>query len=123
MRRILIAAAVPLLASAAPPATMQTLDVPQDLGPQQVIFQAREFAPGAQSGWHVHPGVEMATVISGEMEIVTAGGVRRLTPGDSFQMPRGTAHNGINPGSAPAKVVITLVIDKGAEPRQSVAAP
>jgi quercetin dioxygenase-like cupin family protein len=123
MHRILIAAALPLLISAAPPATLQTLDVPQDKGPQQVIFQAREFAPGAQSGWHVHPGVEMATVISGEMEIVTAGGVRRLGPGDSFQMPRGMVHNGINPGSVPAKIVITLVIDKGAEPRQSVAAP
>lgn len=123
MRPILIAIALPLLASAVPPATLQTLDVPQDKGPQQVIVQTREFAPGAQSGWHVHPGVEMATVVSGEMEIVTAGGVRRLGPGESFQMARGQPHNGVNPGAVPAKVVITLVIDKGAEPRQSVPAP
>jgi quercetin dioxygenase-like cupin family protein len=122
MRRILIAA-LPLLVSAAPPATLQTLDVPQDKGPQQVLIQVREFAPGAQSGWHVHPGVEMAYVESGAMEMVTAGGVRRLGPGDSFQMSRGTPHNGVNPGSVPAKVVITLVVDKGAEPRQSVPAP
>jgi quercetin dioxygenase-like cupin family protein len=65
----------------------------------------------------------MAYVESGEVELVTAGGVRRLGPGDSFQMPRGQPHNGINPGSVPAKVVITLVLDKGAEPRRSVPAP
>lgn len=122
MRTFLIAAA-PLLVSAAPPATLQMLDVPQDKGPQQVIIQTREFDPDGQSGWHVHPGVEMATVVSGEVDLVTAAGVRRLGPGDSFQMPRGTPHNGINPGKAPARVVITLVLDKGAEPRQSVAAP
>ena len=123
MHRILIAAALPLLVSAAPPTTLQVLDVPQDKGQQQVIVQIREFEPGAASGWHVHPGVEMAYVASGSMEMVTKAGVRRLGPGDSFQMPRGTAHNGINPGGTTAKVVITLVLDKGAEPRQSVAAP
>jgi quercetin dioxygenase-like cupin family protein len=123
MHRILIAAACLLLAAAAPPATLQVLDVPQDKGPQQVIIQSREFDPGAQSGWHVHPGVEMATVVSGEMEVITAGGVRRLGPGESFQMARGTPHNGVNPGTIPARVVITLVLDNGAEPRQAVPAP
>ena len=123
MHRILIAAALPLLVAATPPATLQVLDVPQDKGPQQVIVQTRAFDPGGQSGWHVHPGVEIATVVSGEVELVTAGGVRRLGPGDSFQVPRGTAHNGVNPGAVVAKVVITLVLDKGAEPRQSVTAP
>ena len=109
MHRILIAAALPLLVSAAPPATLQTLDVPQDKGAQQVIIQTREFDPGAQSGWHVHPGVEMAYVESGTMEIVTAGGVLRLGPGDSFQVPRGLPHNGVNPGAVPAKVVYVPV--------------
>jgi quercetin dioxygenase-like cupin family protein len=122
MRPLLLAAA-PLLLAAAPPITHEVFDVPQDKGAQQVIVQSREFDPGSSSGWHVHPGVEMATVISGTVELVTAGGVRRLGPGDSFQMPRGQAHNGVNPGSEPARVMITLVIDKGAAPRQSVPAP
>lgn len=122
MRPLLLAAA-PLLIAAAPPVTHEVFDVPQDKGLQQVIVQSREFDPGASSGWHVHPGVEMATVISGTVELVTAAGVRRLGPGDSFQMPRGQAHNGVNPGNDPARVMITLVIDKGAAPRQSVPAP
>lgn len=123
MNRIWTAAAAPLLASAAPPPTLQTYDVPQDKGEQQVLLQTREFAPGTESGWHVHPGVEIAYVESGEVEMVTAGGVRRLGPGDSILMPRGMAHNGINRGAVPGRVVITLVLDKGAVPRQSVPAP
>lgn len=122
MRPILPLATL-LLTAAAPPVTHETFDVPLDKGPQQVIVQSRTFDPGTSSGWHVHPGVEMATVLSGTVELVTAGGVRRLGPGDSFQMQRGTAHNGVNPGDVPARVMITLVLDKDAPPRQSVPAP
>ena len=51
------------------------------------------------------------------------GKVTVLAPGDSFTMPRGVPHNGINPGGETAKAVITLVVDKGAQPRQPVPAP
>ena len=116
---VLLAAAAPVSA----PVTVAELAVPQDHGEQQVMVQARDFASGAASGWHIHPGTEIAYVVSGEMELVTAGGVRRLGPGESFVMPRGTAHNGGNPGSETAKVVITLVVDKGVPARQPVPAP
>lgn len=99
------------------------VDVPSDLGPQQVVVQTREFAPGSESGWHVHDGIEVAYVISGEMELVTAGGVRRLMPGDSFIMPRGMAHNGINRGVASANAAITLVVDKDRPLRRAVSTP
>jgi quercetin dioxygenase-like cupin family protein len=121
-RHLIVLAALPLL-GATPPATLQTYDVPRDKGEQLVIVQTRSFEPGTESGWHVHPGVEIAYVESGEVEMVTAGGVRRLGPGDSILMPRGMAHNGINRGAVAGKVVITLVVDKGAAPRQAVAAP
>lgn len=52
-----------------------------------------------------------------------AGKVTQLAPGDSFTMPRGVAHNGVNRGQVPARLVITLLVDKGAQPRQPVAAP
>ena len=111
------------LAASAAPVTHAELDVPQDKGAQVVIVQSREFGPGATSGWHVHPGTEIAVVRSGEMELVTAGGVRRLKAGDSFVMPRGVPHNGTNPFGEAAQVSITLVVDKGAPARQSVPAP
>lgn len=117
----LIAAAA--TAPASVPATVAELPVPQDHGEQVVIVQARDFAPGASSGWHVHPGTEIAYVVSGTMELATAAGVRRMVAGDSFVMPRGVAHNGGNPGGDTAKVMITLVVDRSAPPRQSVPAP
>lgn len=123
MRLILLAAAV---AAAAPPSTAPVthaqVDVPRGK-PQQVIVQTREFAPGAESGWHVHPGVEIAYVTRGTMELRVKGKTTRLVAGDSFTMPRGVPHNGFNPGSEPTQVVITLVLDKGAEPRRVVPAP
>ena len=105
------------------PVTVAELAVPQDHGEQQVLVQARTFESGVRSGWHVHPGVEIAYVVSGEVELRTAEGVRHLKPGDSFVMPRGMAHDGGNTGRKPARVMITLVVDRGVAPRQSVPAP
>jgi quercetin dioxygenase-like cupin family protein len=107
----------------APPQTHATIDVPRHRGPQQVIVQSRDFAPGAASGWHVHPGTEIAYVVSGEMELQLADKVESLGPGDSFTAPRGVAHNGLSTGKVPAQIVITLVLDKGAQARQPVPAP
>lgn len=119
------AVALALAASApvAPTLTIAELPVPQGGAEQVVIVQSRDFGPGVESGWHVHPGTEIAHIVSGEMELVTKGGVRRLGPGDSFVMPRGEAHNGCNPGTGMARVVITLVVDRGVPARQPVPVP
>lgn len=126
MMRALALLAVAATAAAAPssgPVTMAEVDVPQGYGPQQVIVQTREFAAKSESGWHVHPGIEIATVVDGEIELHTAAGVLRLEEGDSFTMPRGVAHNGVNSEATAAALVITLVVDKGKPLRTSVAAP
>lgn len=130
MRALILAplafVATALVAASPPPSvpvTVAELAVPQDHGEQVVLVQARTFAAGANAGWHVHPGTEIAYVVSGEMELRTADGVRRLKAGESFVMPRGAAHDGGNPGRKPARLVITLVVDKGVPPRESVPAP
>ena len=117
------AMAVPGTAPPSGPVTMAEVDVPRGKGPQQVVVQTRDFAAKAESGWHVHPGIEIATVVSGEIELHTAAGVLKLDAGDSFTMPRGVAHNGVNAGTATAALVITLVVDKGKPLRTSVPAP
>lgn len=125
MRLILILAATATAASAPPsaaPVTHAQIDVPRNR-PQQVIVQSRDFAPGSESGWHVHPGTEVAYVTAGQLELRVQGKTTVLGAGDSFTMPRGVAHNGANPGGATARVVITLVVDKGAAPRQPVTPP
>lgn len=125
MRALLVLAAAASIAAAPPAVPMQThaeIDVPR-AKPQRVIVQTRDFAPGSESGWHFHPGTEVAYVASGQLEVHTKGKVSVLKAGDSFTMPRGLAHNGVNKGAEPARVVITLVVDKGAALRQPVKAP
>ncbi len=111
------------VAPSSPPITMAEVDVPADQGPQQVIVQTREFAGGAESGWHTHPGIEIATVVDGELELHTAAGVLTLEEGDSFTMPRGVAHNGVNREGTAAAVVVTLVVDKGKPLRAAAPKP
>ncbi|MFO1254591.1 MAG: cupin domain-containing protein [Sphingomonadaceae bacterium] len=124
--RSLALIALAAAATAAPPlASVQThaqIDVPRGK-PQVVIVQSRDFPGGAQSGWHVHPGTEVAYVTAGRLELRVKGKVTVLETGDSFTMPRGVPHNGVNPGSDVARLVITLVVDKGAQPRQPVPEP
>jgi quercetin dioxygenase-like cupin family protein len=123
--RILIPLALVAAAAAPPAAPVQThaqFDVPRGRA-QVVIVQSRDFAAGAESGWHVHPGTEVAYVTQGRLELRVKGKVTVLEAGDSFTMPRGVPHNGVNSGSEMAKAVITLVVDKGAQPRQPVPVP
>ncbi len=125
MRSLLLLAATASAAAAPPASVLQThatLDVPRGRA-QIVIVQSRDFAAGAESGWHIHPGTEVAYIASGQLEMRVKGKVSVLNPGDSFTMPRGVPHNGVNRGPGAAKVVITLLVDKGAAPRQSVPAP
>ncbi|MCZ8018312.1 cupin domain-containing protein [Novosphingobium sp.] len=126
MRLAIPVLALAATAAAAPPAsapqTHAQIDVPRARA-QQVIVQSRAFPPGGESGWHVHPGTEIAYITSGRLELQVKGKTTVLEPGDSFTMPRGVPHNGVNRGTEAAKVVITLVVDKGVAPRQPAKAP
>ena len=122
MLALILAAATAAAATPAVP-TVQ-IDVPTDHGPQTVQSHTREFAEGSASGWHTHPGVEMGIVLSGAMELRTAdGSVRRFGPGESFTIPRGTVHNGVNVNAGPSRMAITYVYDKGQPVRTPVSAP
>lgn len=125
MRSLALIALAAAATAAPPPASVQIhaqIDVPRGR-PQVVIVQSREFPAGAESGWHVHPGTEIAYVTSGKLDLVVKGKVTTILAGDSFTMPRGVPHNGINRSGEMARVVITLVVDKGAQPRQPVPEP
>lgn len=116
----------PALADApapSPPAITST-DVPQDKGPQVVDVLEREFPAGGGTGWHVHAGVEIAYLVVGEMAFEQEGQpARRQLPGQVFMIPRGVKHNATNVGTVPARLVVTLVVDKGQPLRRPVPAP
>lgn len=110
------------LVAPAPP-VLQEYAVPADHGAQKIVLQVRDFAPGETVAWHTHRGAEIARLESGEMELITPGGVRLLRPGDSFQVARGVPHAGRNPGTVAARLVITLAVDRDGPLREPAQPP
>lgn len=109
---------------AAPPLFDVRVAVPQNQGPQDVQMLQREFPVGGSSGWHTHPGMEIAYLLSGEMLLRRAGAPPRvMKPGEHFVMPRGVAHSGFNVGREPARLVIAYVVDRRAPVRSEVPVP
>ena len=96
-------------------------DLPEGHGQQAVTQLIRVFPVGGSSGWHTHPGLELGHVLSGVTEMRLGDGTsHRYAAGESFAIPRGTVHNGVNVGRVPARLLITYVTDKGA-PQRTVA--
>jgi quercetin dioxygenase-like cupin family protein len=115
----ILAAAIP----AAPAAAPLRVEVPQDRGPQEAVVLERVFAIGQGSGWHVHDGIEIGRVVSGETEMRTPGGTVRYRAGETFMIPRGLVHQGFNAGNEPAVLALTYLIDRGAPLRRDAPAP
>jgi len=58
------------------------------------------------------------------MELRLADGTaRRFGPGQSFTVPRGTIHNGINVAAGPSHLAVTYVFDKGQPVRTMITPP
>lgn len=88
----------------------------QDLSaPGRVAVQARaEFDPGVAAGRHTHPGEELGYVLEGQLELRIDGQAPRIVKaGETFFVPEGLVHDGINTGTGKAKVLATYVVEKG----------
>ncbi len=71
-----------------------------------------EAAPGAQLPRHVHPGVEMTTCLSGELDLAIDGQApRHIAAGEHFQIPAGVPHS-ITFGKEPAVLVAAFLVEK-----------
>ncbi|HYB94656.1 MAG TPA: cupin domain-containing protein [Vicinamibacterales bacterium] len=53
-----------------------------------------EVAAGATFPEHQHPHEQIVSVLSGELELVVAGTLHRLTPGVVFVIPPNVPHSG-----------------------------
>ena len=128
MRQLSLAAALlasPLLAAPAPPPqVLAETEVPEGHGQQAVTQLIRVFPVGGSSGWHSHPGIELGHVLAGVTDMRLADGTsHRYAAGQSFTIPRGVVHNGVNAGRVPARLLVTYIIDKGAPQRIEAPAP
>ncbi|MDO5613678.1 MAG: cupin domain-containing protein [Paracoccus sp. (in: a-proteobacteria)] len=75
----------------------------------QVRVTRFDFAPGAETGWHVHPmDYVIVTLTDCHLRLELPGGETRdslIPAGQSYTRPEGTEHNVINAGDAPMAFV------------------
>jgi quercetin dioxygenase-like cupin family protein len=72
---------------------------------------------GADTGWHTHPGDEYATVLEGEVGVITkAGGkqsYRVYKAGEAYHNVKDVVHDARNVGEGTAKSVVVIIAPKG----------
>jgi quercetin dioxygenase-like cupin family protein len=89
---------------------------------KEILLLSVSIAPGGAVPTHVHPGDCVGSVVEGSVELIVDGKEpRRLSAGESHANPRGTVHSFRNTSGSQARLLNTLVIDKGAPPVQPVA--
>ena len=80
----------------------------------EVVVQQAKFAPGAYSGWHVHPGYLTATVVSGQVVRYRADCTSEtFSAGQSFYETAAQAFTVKNESKADAVVLVTFVVPGG----------
>jgi quercetin dioxygenase-like cupin family protein len=64
-------------------------------------------APGADTGWHLHPVPSLAYILEGSLEIsLKDGSSRRVSAGQAVAEVVNTVHLGRNPGERPTRLVV-----------------
>ena len=111
----MLGAGVDRLAPAQPPAVRRMIMMhASDPGSPnyEAVMAIAEFPPGAATGRHRHPGVELGYVLEGS-EILEHEGMApdTLKAGDTFTNTG--VHNARNPGASPAKVLVVYLVEKG----------
>ena len=87
---------------------------------KEVVLNDVSMAPGASSPRHTHPGDCYGAVIDGTVELRVEGQEpRRFSARQVWHSPRGLVHEFTNVGDTPARLVNTLVVDKG-KPRTQI---
>jgi quercetin dioxygenase-like cupin family protein len=90
---------------------MQTTDFPAGY---QTVTGIATIAAGACAGPHIHPGLETSYMLEGEITLKVDGKPdQKFKAGESLQVPVAAKHDACNTGSAPAKVLVVYVIERG----------
>jgi quercetin dioxygenase-like cupin family protein len=83
---------------------------PSDFHIQDLILD-----PGANSGWHTHPGPEYSIVKSGAVVLERAPACKpvTVTAGQGFFTSEGTPHMAHNDAKEPAELYVTYTVPAG----------
>lgn len=83
----------------------QQIQYPQ--GEAKITGVLIEIAPGAETGWHLHPSPNFGFVLEGVLEVsLEDGRTNRLKAGEALAEVVHTYHNGKNIGDVPVKIVV-----------------
>jgi quercetin dioxygenase-like cupin family protein len=87
----------------------------QTTEPSDVRVQQITFGPGSNSGWHTHPGPEIAVVKAGSLILQRAPGCDEttLTAGQGAFIPGGMPHLAHNDGQEGAELYTTQIVPAG----------
>ena len=83
-------------------------------GPYEVAHAVLDFAPGAQTLPHTHPGQTVVTVLEGALTFRTGGTERVFGAGESFSEPGGEVGQAANVGAVRTTALVTYLLPKGA---------
>ena len=83
--------------------------------PTDFYIQNVTIDPGANSGWHAHPGPEYSIVKAGEVVLERAPECQPLTlkAGQGFFIPGGHPHMAHNDGKETAELYVTYSVPSG----------
>ena len=98
----------------------------QTSGPTDFHIQRVVLEPGADSGWHTHPGIALDVVKAGTVTAYLDDGQCKPTKveaGQAFMFPAGVTHIARNEGKESAEIYVTYLVTAGADPRKDAAAP
>ena len=88
---------------------------------KEAVVLAVDLVPGSSTGRHTHPGDCYGTVFEGIVELHVEGREARwVTVGQAYHNPGGTIHEFRNVGDKPARLVNTMVVEKGKPRMQPV---
>ena len=78
-----------------------------------IIF---DFLPGAGFPNHFHSGHALVTVLSGEITLREKGAEKIIKVGENWTENPGDIHSAVNAGGTTARVAVSMLVPKGAEP-------
>ena len=109
-------AAAPAVPTAAPAPTFKRLELVKQMFPPDKYMTWMYMVvvdPGGSVPRHTHPGIEMGVLIEGEATLSVEGQPDLAMKADStYNVPPGVPHSAKNPGTKPAKLIATFVVEK-----------
>lgn len=86
-------------------------------GPTDVLQAQLTFQPGAETGWHIHPGPVVVVVKTGALTETHSNGCTTFHPtGSVFFETAGEVHNATNETAGVSEVIATFISPAGTQP-------